>query len=325
MITNFRRRFIQWSLAAAALLAFGAPAHAAEIAGPIRLVVTFPPGGIGDIVTRLVASKMAKSMGTSVIVENRPGASGRIGTLFVKRAAPDGTTLVLGNTVTMVTGPMVLKELPYDPVNDFVPVSHVIEFELAFAVASKVPAKDLKEYAKWVAADPLNAVIGSPSIGGLGHFLGLQIGRALNVELTHIGFKGSAPLTNDLMGGHIPAGIDTLDAQMRARGTKILATTGKKRSPFLPNVPTFTELGYPEVQGSGWFGFFAPAGTPKAIVAQLSREIAKAVHDPEVVGKMKDLSYVPTGTTSDEFAQIFKADREKLGPIIKASGLVLDE
>jgi tripartite-type tricarboxylate transporter receptor subunit TctC len=321
---TFRRTFLKAALPVAAMLALGVPAQAATNDAPTRLIVTFPPGGIGDIMTRLVAAKMSKSMNTSVIVENRPGASGRIGTIFVKRSAPDGKTLLLGNTATMIIGPMVLRERPYDPFADFVPVSHVIEYELAFAVAPKAPVKDLKDYAKW-AQDPLNAVVGSPAIGGLGHFLTLQIGRALNVNVTHIGFKGSAPLTNDLMGSHIPAGLDTLDAQMRARGAKILATTGKKRSPFLPNVPTFTELGYPEVQGSGWFGFFAPAGTPKAIVTQLSQEIAKAARDPEVVEKMKDLSYVPTGTTPEEFAQILKSDRDTFSPIIKASGLVLDE
>jgi tripartite-type tricarboxylate transporter receptor subunit TctC len=325
MIPASRRRLLVGSVAAASLAALGVPARAAGLEGPIRFIVTFPPGGIGDIVTRLIATKMAASMGIAVLVENRPGASGRIGTMAVKRAPADGTTILLANTATMVTGPSVWKDVPYDPVKDFVPLSHVIEFGLALAVAPQVPVTDFKDYARWIAADPKNAVIGSPSIGGLGHFLALQVGRAVKVDVLHIGFKGSAPLTTDLMGSQIPAGIDTLDAQMRAKGTKILATLGAKRSPFLPDVPTLTELGYPEVQGTGWFGYFAAAGTPKPLVTQLSAEIAKAAHDPEVVERMKKISYIPTGTTAEEFAQIFKADRDRWGPIIKASGLTLDD
>ncbi|HVZ46550.1 MAG TPA: tripartite tricarboxylate transporter substrate-binding protein [Ramlibacter sp.] len=318
-----RRHLIKSAVLAAAAVCVPPLGRAQE--NITRLVVTFPPGGIGDIVTRLMAQQLAKSMGQPFVVENRAGASGRVGTQFVHRAAPDGTTLLLGNTVTMVTGPLVWKTTGYDPINDFIPISQALEFELAYAAAPNVPVKDLREYAAWAARDPRNAVFGSPSIGGLGHFLGLQVGREIKVELTHVGYKGSAPLTNDLMAGQIPAGIDTLDAQVRARNAKLLATTGRKRSAFLPNVPTFTELGYPEVQGTGWFGFFAPARTPKPLIDRLSREFAAAARTPEVTQRLRAISYEPIGSTSEEFAQTLRADREKFSPLIKASGLVLDE
>lgn len=291
----------------------------------LRLLVSYAPGGIADTATRLIAQRMAKSMGQSVVVENRPGASGRLGVQALRRAPADGQTLLMTNIATMVIGPAVWKNAGFDPLTDLVPVSHVLEYELAYSIAPNVPANSLQEYARWVAADPRNAVFGSPAIGGLAHFMGMQVGRALGAEMTHVGFKGSAPLNNDLMAGQIPAGIDTLDVQMRARNVRILGTTGIQRSPFLPNVPTFTELGYPGVQGSGWFGFFAAARTPAQQVERLGHEIASAVRDPEVTERLRRLTYVPTGTTPEEFRRAMQADRDKWTPLIKASGLSLDE
>lgn len=325
MTTSFCRTILKCLLMLAALLVTSLPARATAIDGPIKLIVTYPPGGIGDIVARLVAAKMTHSIGQSIVVENRPGASGRIGVQFVKQAPADGRTLLVGNSATMVTGPFVWKNTPYDPVSDFVPVSQLFEYELALAVAPNVPVKNLHEYANWVATGPRNALFGSPAVGGLAHFLGLQLGRALKRDLVHIGYKGSAPLANDLMGGQIPAGIDTLDAQLRARKTRVLATAGTKRSIFLPEVPTFTELGYPGLHGVGWFGVFAPAHTPKPVVDLLSMSITRSLHDPEVLERMKAISYVPTGTTAEQFARILASDRDKWGTIIKSSGLVLEE
>lgn len=328
MMIPFSMRFLKELMVAVALLAVAAPVRAAPIEGVIRLVVIYPAGGGADNVARLVAKRMAESMGQPVIVENRPGASGRIAAEQVKRAPADGTTLMLANTAAMVVGPLVMKNVPFDPVGDFAPVSQTFEYDLAFSVAAAVPANNLHEYAKWAAADPKNATFGSAAAGGLGHFLGLQIGRALKVELSHVGYKGSAPLVNDLMGGQIPATIDVLDGLLRLRGTgrfKILATTGAKRSPYLPDVPTFTELGHPEVQGIGWFGFFAPARTPKPVISLLSAEIAKALRNPEVSDQVARMSFVTTGTTAEEFARILETDRAKWGAIIKQSGIVMEE
>lgn len=319
-----RRSFVRASACAAvAAGAHGRSAFAQD--NTIKLIVSYAPGGIADTATRLVALRMAKSMGQPVVVENRPGASGRIGVQAMRHARADGQTLLMTNIATMVIGPAVWKTPGFDPVNDVIPVSHVLEYELAYSIAPNVPVKNLQEYAKWIASDPKNAVFGSPAIGGLAHFMGMQVGRALGVDLTHVGFRGSAPLNNDLMAGQIPAGIDTLDVQMRARNVRILGTTGSKRSPFLPNVPTFTELGYPGVQGTGWFGFFAAAKTPKKVVDRLSQEIASAVRDPEVAERLRNLTYVPTGSTSEEFAKVMEADRVKWTPLVKSSGLSLDE
>lgn len=318
-----RRNFIRVS-ACAATVAAGRGAFAQD--DLIKLVVSYPAGGTGDIVTRLVALKMAKNMGQPVVVENRPGASGRVGVQALKRAPADGRTLLMTNIAPMVLGPLVWKTPGFDPVNDVIPVAHVMEYGLAYAVAPNVPAKNLQEYAKWVSADPRNAVFGSPAVGGLAHFLGLQLGRALGVELTHVGYKGSPPLNNDLMTGQIPASFDTLDVQLRARNARILGTTGAKRSPFLPNVPTFTEQGFPSVQGGvGWFGFFAVAKTPKQLVDRLSQEISAAVRDPEVAERVRSLLCVPTGSTPEEFTRLIEADRAKWTPVVKSSGLVLEE
>ncbi len=319
-----RRQFVRNSLGAAAALAVAGPVFA-QPSDAITIVVPFPAGGVTDIVTRLVGRKIGSLLGRLVIIDNRAGAGGRIGTAFVKRAAPDGRTIVLGGTVTMVTGPLVWKEVPYDALHDFAPISNAFEFELALAVASNVPVKDFAEYAKWVASDPKNAMVGSPSSGGLGHLMALQLGHSLKTDIEHIAFKGSAPLQNDLMGGQVPAALDTIDAQLRSKGTKVLATTGRRRSPYLPNVPTFTELGYPDVQGAGWFGYLAPKGTPPQIVAQLSKAIGEAMNDPEIAERMRTLSYVSAASTPEQFATRIKADRDQWGQIVAAAKLSIDE
>ena len=317
-----RRTFVRATGAAAIAVAGTRPLLAQD--NVIRLLVSYPAGGIADVATRLVAQRMSVSMGEAVVVENRPGASGRIGVQALRRAPADGRTLLMTNIATMVIGPGIWKDPSFDPVNDLIPVSNALEYELAYSIAQSVPATNIKEYASWVAENPKNAVFGSPAVGGLAHFMGMQVGQALNVKMNHVGYRGSAPLNSDLMGGQIPAGIDTLDVQMRAKNVRILGTTGAKRSPFLPHVPTFTELGYPEVQGNGWFGFFAAAGTPKHLIDQLSSEVAKAIRDPEVSARLKAMSYVPIGSTSVEFAKTMEADRAKWVPLIKASGLSLD-
>jgi tripartite-type tricarboxylate transporter receptor subunit TctC len=320
LIERFAAALLIWALAAAALAAPGD--------GVIRLVVIYPAGGGSDNVARLIAKRMSESMGQPVIVENRPGASGRIAAEYVKRAPPDGTTLMIANTAAMVVGPLVVKNVPFDPVADFAPVSQVFEYDLAFSVAASVPASTLAEYRTWAAANPRNATFGSAAAGGLGHFLGLQAGRALNVSLTHVGYKGSAPLLADLVGGHIPATIDVLDGLLRTRDSgrfRILATTGLRRSPFLPEVPTFAELGHPEVTGAGWFGIFAPARTPGSSVSRLHREIVKALGNPEVGEQVRRMAFTVTGTTPEAFARILEQDREKWGAMIRASGVVMDE
>lgn len=319
------RRSLLKATSGAALVAGALPLRAWAQDRTIRLVVSYPAGGIADIATRLIGKRLAIATGQPVIVDNRGGASGRVATQFVRRAPPDGLTLLMTNIATMVTGPAVWKSPGFDPVADFIPVSHVIEYELAYAAAPSAPVKNLQEYIAWVRSDLRNASFGSPAMGGLAHFLGLEFARSIKVDLTHVGYKGSAPLTNDLMASQVPAGIDTLDAQVRARNAKILATTGAKRSAYLPQVPTFTELGFPDVKGTGWFGFFAPAKTPSAIVQSLSKEIAEAARDPEVVERLKAIFYVPTGSTPAEFERIVNADRERWVPLIRASGIILEE
>ncbi|MBC5763032.1 Bug family tripartite tricarboxylate transporter substrate binding protein [Ramlibacter albus] len=319
------RRSLLQVTSSAAVVASAFPFNASAQDRTIRLVVSYPAGGIADIATRLIGKRLSGATGQPVIVDNRAGASGRVATQFVRRAPPDGLTLLMTNIATMVIGPSVWKSPGFDPVADFIPVSHVIEYELAYAAAPNAPVNNLKDYISWVRTDPKNASFGSPAVGGLAHFLGLEFARSIKVDLTHIGYKGSAPLTNDLMSSQVPAGIDTLDAQVRARGAKILATAGARRSPYLPQVPTFAELGYPDVKGAGWFGFFAPAKTPASLVQSLAKEIAEAAKDPEVVERLKAIFYTPTGTTPAEFERIIKADRDKWVPLIKASGLVLEE
>lgn len=326
MFSRDRRKILRNSIGlAAALSASGRAAAQLGHDDRLTIVVPFPAGGITDIITRLVGQRLNKSLGVNVVIDNRPGAGGRIGTAYVKRAAPDGRTILLGGTVTLITGPLVWKEVPYNPVTDFAPISNGFEFELALAVAPGVPVKDLAEYQKWVAMSPRNAIVGSPSSGGLGHLLTLQLARSLKANIEHLAYKGSAPLQNDLMGAQVPAGMDTIDAQLRSRGIKVMATTGQRRSPALPGVPTFAELGYPEMQGAGWFGYLAPQHTPAPIIRQLSNAIQEAMTDPEIAARMRALSYASAASTPEDFAARIKSDRERWGAIVSSSGLSIDE
>lgn len=308
---------------ACALLA--APVQAQE---PIRILVGFPPGGSADVLGRLVAERAKDSLGAPMIVENRPGAGGQIAAEQLKNAAPDGRTLMVCPVVVTVIAPLTHRKLRYDPVNDFAPLSLGVSFQLAFNVGAGTPVKNLAEYLAWVKANPKQATFGSPAVGSLPHFFGLLIGRAAGVEMLHVAYRGGAPLLNDLIGGQIPAGVDVLSEAIKhheAGKLRILASSGTRRTSAAPDVPTFTELGHPQIQGEGWFAFYAPAGTPRATVDRLSGAIAGAIRSPELSARLVKMGLEPVGSTPDELARRMQEDTARWAPAVKASGFTADQ
>jgi tripartite-type tricarboxylate transporter receptor subunit TctC len=295
-------------------------APAQEIKGPIKIIVPYPPGGGSDVAARLIADKMKDLVGQTVIVENKPGAGGRIGTEYAKSQPADGTTLLVVNPALFVVSPVVFSKLPYDPDADFVPVSLITTYQFCLSVPASSSIKDVKGLMEWMKQNPKQANYGSPAAGSLPHFFGLMVSKAAGVEMVHSSYNGSGPLVTALIGGQIPIGIDAYDAQSTYHPDKIriLATAGTARKN--PEIPTFIELGYKDIEGVGWNAMVTPAKTPKPIVDKLSAAIVKAVKMPDVAEKIEKLGNDAVGTTPEGFAAVLKKDRERWVPIIKASG-----
>jgi len=294
---------------------------------PVKILVGFAPGGTADIIARVVAEKMSASIGQPVIVENRPGAIGRIVADAVKAAAPDGTTIMVMPIGPMAVVPHVYKDITYDPIKDFTPIALGATFQFAIAAGPASGAKTWSEFAAWAKANPTKAGYATSGAGSLPHFFGVLLGRGIGVEMVHVPYKGSAAYLNDLIGGQVPAAIDAiadLTELHRAGKVKVLASSGAARSTALPDVPTFNELGVKGVEAMGWFGFFAPAKTPKPIVDALNAAINKALQSPDVAEKLSKLGMDPATGTPEQFATIVVNDYNKWGPIVKASGFKPD-
>jgi len=309
-------------LVAAFLLS--APAAAQD--KTVKFLVGFPAGAGLDTMTRLVADKMRVSLGQPVVVENRPGASGQIAMSAVKAAAPDGLTLVMTPLVTVVTAPHVFPKLPYDAFADFAPVAHTADFLFAFSVGASTPAASLQDYVALVKKDHKYGNYASAGTGSLPHFFSLLFASTAGISLNHVGYKGTAPALTDLLGGQLGAFMGTVSdvaAQHKAGKVRVLATSGARRARELPQVPTFRELGY-AIEGAGWYAAYAPAKTPKETVERLANAIIDAIKSPDVREKLEALGMEPTGLGPSQLADIHKADYEKWGPVIKASGFKPD-
>jgi tripartite-type tricarboxylate transporter receptor subunit TctC len=295
---------------------------------PVRILVGFPPGGDSDIVARLLADRMGAALGAPVVVENRPGAGGLLAAEALKQAVPDGRTMMIAPIAVTVFAPLTHAKLRFDPMRDFAPVSLVANFQMALAIHAGSPASTLSEYLAWARTNPVRATYGVPIAGGPTHFFGVMLARSSGVPLAAVPYQGAAPLTNDLLGAQVPAAVTALSQVMkhhRAGQLRVLATSGAKRSPLVPDVPTFTELGFPALERGGWQAFHTVAGTPRATVERLSAAIAQAVRTPEVAEKLVALGLEPVGSTPDELAARISEDISRWAPAVKASGFRADE
>jgi tripartite-type tricarboxylate transporter receptor subunit TctC len=304
----------------ACCLSVSQPGAAQE--GTIRIVLGFPAGASSDLLTRLLADQMRAALGQAVIVENRTGAGGQIANEAVKSAAPDGLTLLMTPVATMSIYPHSYAKLRYDPFNDFEPLAHLANFQLALGVSTKLQAATVADYVSLVKKDPNAGYYASAAAGSIPHFFGVMFARAADITLTHVPYKGTAQVLQALAAGEIAAATTLaadIGALARAGKARILATTGAKRSPAFPDVPTFREAGY-DIEGSGWYGLFAPAATPGAIVARLSAAAIDAMRAATVRSRLESLGVEPTGLGPRELAAIMKRDYDRWGPVIKASG-----
>ena len=288
----------------------------------LRIVFSFSAGGSADGIARLIADHLRNSLGRPVIVENIVGAGGRIGARAVKEAAPNGTKLLFASNSQMTLQPHIDHDLGYDAFDDFIPVSQTVKSEIAFAVGGQSPLRSITEAIAWFRQNPAEALYGSPGIGTGPHVAGLEFARLTGLDLRHAPYKGTPAALPDLLAGRIPLYIALsaeLIAQHKSGAIRLLATADTARSPFLPDVPTLRESGL-AIDAPGWFGFYAPVGTPGDVLARLETEIIAATAASETHAKILAMGYQPTATSSAQLRQIQREDFERWGRLVKASG-----
>ena len=325
------RRKIMLAAAAAAAAPAMAPWARGQTTGKnLRIVVPFPAGGGTDVLARIIAEKLRGNYAPAVVVENKVGASGRTGVEAVKNAAPDGTTLLFTPDFLLTVYPHSFRKLSYDPLKDFTPIALVARSALGLAAGPGLPDSitTVKDYVAWAKANPKKAFYADTSPGGTPHFVGVMLSQASGVPLTPVHYKGGAPALQDLVGGQVPVSINPLSEllpQLKSGKIRLLAVTSPERSKFVPDVPTMTESGFPSIAFSSWLGFFAPAHVPQDVVKRLANGIADATAHGEAQQSILKFAMEPAAMTPVGFAATLKADLERWGPIVKASGFSAED
>lgn len=321
------RRRLHRALLAAALLAALPFGTSAQPGAPARLLVGFPAGGSFDAIARLLARKLEDELKRPVMVDNKPGAGGRLAVDALKAAPGDGSVVMLGPDALTALYPFTFRKLSYDPLRDLVPIGTVSEFPFAMAAGSDPAVKTLAEYVAWARQNPQKANYGIPARGAPHHFFGMLLGNTIGVRMEDVPFQGSAPMIVGLIGGQISAGIDvmtSLTEQHRAGKLRVLAVSSPQRAPQLPDVPTFAEQGYPAITGMGFNALYAPAGTPPAVTGLWNQTLAKVVRLPEVRERLATLGFLPVGGSIEELVSRQTAAAKRWEPVIKASGFTAD-
>jgi tripartite-type tricarboxylate transporter receptor subunit TctC len=294
---------------------------------PLKILIGVPPGGSLDAVARLLADKMKDELKRPVIVESKPGAGTRLAAELLKNAPPDGDTVMIAPIVVPVLAPLTFSKLNYNPAVDFAPVVHVANFHFGLAVPAEAPYKTLPEFIAWLKASPAKANFGMPAAGSLPHFFGLMIGREAGVDIVPVPFQGGAPLLTALAGNQVASGIDVLGEQLelaKAGKIRILASSGAQRSKLAPDVPTFKEIGFANIQAQGWYAMYAPARTPAAALGAINAAANKAMASPDVIERYAKLLLETGGGSSGDLVKLQEADSQRWAPIIKASGFKAD-
>jgi tripartite-type tricarboxylate transporter receptor subunit TctC len=291
---------------------------------PIRIIVPYAPGGTTDLVGRQVGEKLAEMLRQPVIIDNRTGANTAIGAEAVARSAPDGHTLLFTNDATFVLNPVLIPNLSYNVTRDFTPVATVTYVALALVVNGSLPVKDFKELVAYTQARRGSLSYGSYGAGSQAHVMGEMYKKLTNTDLAHVPYKGAAPAVTDVLGGQVlftfPA-FPTIQGQLKAGKLKVLAVSGDKRVGLAPDVPTFTEAGYKDMDIGAWYGFLAPANTPKDIVAKLNSTVGEVLADRAFIDKnMTSQGMVPMQMTPEQFASHLRSETERMTRIINQSG-----
>ena len=328
-MTLNRRNLLQSTLASTLLGAVGQQAWAQAQIESLKIVTGFPPGGTSDSICRRVAEKMAPAYAKTALVENKTGAGGQIAIQFAKTAPADGTVLLQTPMSMLGIYPHIYKKLNYDPLNDVMPVSLGCTFDFGFAVGPLVPAsvKTVPEFLAWCKANPTLANFGSPAAGSVPHFIGALMGRAAEVDLRHVAFRGTQPAILDMIGGQIAAvsgPIGEFTQHVAAGKCRLLGATGAKRSQFAPQTATFAEQGMKDFVYSEWFGFYVPAKTPADIVNRLNVALRVALAAPETVNGLAVMGLEAQASSPAELAARLKADTERWAPLVKTIGFTAE-
>jgi tripartite-type tricarboxylate transporter receptor subunit TctC len=328
MAFQSRRRWVGHWFAAALALAAPAWVSAQDYPNrPIRIVVPFAPGGGGDVLGRLVAQKLSEQLKQPVVVDNKPGASTIVGTDLVAKAPPDGYTMLLNVPLIVQTASLYAK-LPYDPLNDLLPVTDLVRSAVWLAVGTeKVQARNLKEYVEAARARPRDYSYASIGAGSTGHLLGYGLNEANGLDTIHVPYRGSAPAMTALLGGEVASvflDYVTLKAQVAAGKVRLIGVTGAQRSPVTPDVPTLAEQGLPGFEAGTWAGLFLPARTPPEVVRRLEAEVRNIVVQPDYLARIRELGYEPGGSTAAQFAAQVRNEHARWGALIRKAGIKLE-
>lgn len=294
---------------------------------PIRIIVTFPPGGPTDIIARAVGQKLAEAWGQAVVVDNRPGAGGNIGTDLAAKAAPDGYTLVLSNFGPMAISPGVYAKLPYDPVKDLAPITLAATGWFFMVVNPASPATSVKDLIALAKAKPEQITFSSSGNASPSHLAGALFQSSAGIRLTHVPYKGGAPAVAAVIGGEVQMAIESpppIVPQVKAGKLRALGAARATRSPLLPDVPTVSEAGLPGFEVGSWYGFHAPAGTPKAIIDKLNMQMVKAMNLPEMRERLSSVGAETIAGSPAEYGKFVQSEIKKWSTVIKATGVKVD-
>lgn len=319
-------------LAASAVAAIGAaPSRtpAQTLKKTLHIIVGFPAGGATDLIARILAERLRGRYAPSVIIENKPGGAARVAVDYIKNAEPGGSEILFTPDFPLTVYPHSFRTLSYDPLRDLVPVAPVSRSTLTFVIGPAVPDQvtSLVEFVAWCKANPAKAIFATTAAGSTTHFIGVMLANEASVKLSPVHYRGGAPALQDLFGGHVPASVNPIGEtlpQAASGKIRILAVASAERSKFLPNVPTMREAGY-NVVVETWLGVFAPAKTPPEAVAALNAAIGEAVSSPAMIERLARIGSDTKFQSPDQFAATVRADLERWGPVVKASGFVAEE
>lgn len=307
----------------AALIAATTPATAQNYPSrPVRFVVPYAPGGSTDTLARSMAIKLSELLGQQVVVDNRPGANGDIGMTIVAKAPPDGYTIVLGYIANLGIGPSLYDKMPYDPVKDFASITQVAGASNIFVTHPSLPAKNFREFIAYTKANPKKVSFATAGVASVGHLTGELLNDMAGIDMLHVPYKGSGQAISDLVGGHIKVMISGMASTLpHVRSGKLngIVTTGLKRTPATPDIPTIAET-YPGFESSSWFGVLAPAGTAKPIITRLNSDIHKSLQDAAVAKRLAAVGFEITYGTPEQFSAYIKSEIKKWAKVVKASG-----
>jgi tripartite-type tricarboxylate transporter receptor subunit TctC len=291
---------------------------------PIRLIVPFPPGGSTDILARALAQKLSEGLSQPMLIDNRPGAGGSIGSEAAAKAAPDGHTLLMGQLGTLAVSPAIYKNLPYDPVKSFAPVSLMAIVPSVLVVNPQVPAASAAELIAYARANPGKLTYGSAGSGSTSHLTTEYFKLATGTDILHVPYKGIGPMLTDLISGQLSMGINGAPAVMphvNSGRLRALAVTGLERLPSLPRIPTLDESGVKGFDASGWYGIVAPAGTPRDIVMKVNAEIRRAMQTPDLRSRLDNEGAIPATGSPEEFAAFIASEIARWGAVLKRAGI----